>query len=102
LKRSYGAKQEALLEQLRPRLEQGKVVAAGLAVLLRLPDGISDIAIIDALRPFGMSPSPLSLWYANAETTRSGLLLGVATSPAKTLAKSCEHLMKVVRNSKAQ
>jgi GntR family transcriptional regulator/MocR family aminotransferase len=97
LKRAYSAKREELLAQLRPLFEAGDVMAAGLAVLLRLPDGVSDVAIADALRRFGMSPSPLSLWYAAAETARAGLLLGVATSPKRDLAKSCERLVKIIR-----
>lgn len=97
LKRAYSAKREALLAQLRPHFETNDVVAAGLAVLLRLPKGTSDVAIADALRPFGMSPSPLSLWYAIAETARPGLLLGVATSPTRGLGKSCGRLVETIR-----
>jgi GntR family transcriptional regulator/MocR family aminotransferase len=97
LKRAYSAKREELLAKIRPHFETNNVIAAGLAVLLRLPDGTSDVAIAHALRPFGMSPSPLSLWHANAETTRSGLLLGVATSPTRELAQSCERLVKIIR-----
>ena len=97
LKRAYGAKQEALLAQLRPHFDPSDITAAGLAVLLRLPDGASDVAIAQALRPFGISPSPLSIWHASTEAARSGLLLGVATSPAKELAKSCKRLVEVIR-----
>lgn len=97
LKRAYNAKRDQLLAQIRPHFEANNVVAAGLAVLLRLPDGTSDVDIAQALRPFGISPSPLSIWYASAETARSGLLLGVATSPTRELAKSCERLVKIIR-----
>jgi GntR family transcriptional regulator/MocR family aminotransferase len=97
LKRAYGAKREELLAQLRSYFDASHVTAAGLAVLLQLPDATSDVAIADALRPFGISPSPLSLWYASAETARSGLLLGVATSPTKGLANACERVAKVIR-----
>lgn len=99
LKRAYSAKREELLMQIQPHFEANNVMTAGLAVLLQLPDRASDVAIVDALRPFGISPSPLSVWYATAQTARSGLLLGVATSPTKEIAKSCERLMKTIRRS---
>src|SRR3546814_3024227 len=66
-------------------------MATGLGVLLRLPDGTSDLTIAREILAFGMFPAPLSPWYAFAETSRSGLLLGVATSPTKELARSEEH-----------
>ena len=97
LKRAYAAKREALLAQLRPRFDANNVMATGLAVLLRLPNGASDRTIAQELLPFGLSPSPLSAWYASAETTQSGLLLGVATSPTKDLARSCDRLVDIIR-----
>lgn len=96
LKRAYGAKRDALLAQLRPHFGPDKVMTAGLAVLLRLPDGAPDVAIAHALRPLGMSPSPLSVWHASAESAQSGLLLGVATSPTRELAKLCKHLLEII------
>src|SRR5262249_51586979 len=96
LKRVYGAKREELLAQLRPHFEASDVMAACLAVLIRLPAGTSDVAIAQALRSFGISPSPLSACYASAKAARQGLLLGVATSPAKGLAKACQRLVKVI------
>lgn len=97
LKRAYAAKREALLAELRPHFDADYVTATGLAVLLRLPDGAPDLVIARALLAFGMSPGPLSTWYASAETSRSGLLLGVATSPTKELAKSCTRLVDIIR-----
>jgi GntR family transcriptional regulator/MocR family aminotransferase len=98
LKRAYSAKGEELLTQIRARFEANDVSAAGLAVLLRLPNGTSDVTIANALRPYGISPSPLSVWYASAASTRSGLLLGIATSPTKGLTKLCERLVKTIRH----
>lgn len=97
LKRAYSVRLEELLAQLRQQLEASDVMAAGLGVLLRLPDGAPDAAIVDALRPFGIAPSPLSVWHAPAKNTPSGLLLGVATSPTKSLAKSVKRLAEVIR-----
>src|SRR3546814_4660893 len=79
LKRAYAAKQDDLLAQLRPHFDAENIMATGLGVLLRLPDGTSDLTIAREILAFGMFPAPLSPWYAFAETSRSGLLLGVAT-----------------------
>jgi GntR family transcriptional regulator/MocR family aminotransferase len=97
LKRAYAAKREDLLTQLRPHFDADNVMATGLAVLLRLPDGTSDLTIAREILAFGMFPAPLSPWYASAETSRSGLLLGVATSPTKELARSCDRLVDIIR-----
>lgn len=96
-KRAYAAERKDLLAQLRPHFDADSVVATGLAVLLRLPDGTSDLAIAREVLAFGMFPAPLSAWYASAETNRSGLLLGVATSPTKDLARSCDRLVDIIR-----
>ena len=39
MKRAYSVKREDLLAQLRPHFDADNVIATGLAVLLRLPDG---------------------------------------------------------------
>jgi GntR family transcriptional regulator/MocR family aminotransferase len=93
-KRVYSAQRDALLDCLRPRAEG--VTVAGLAVLLRLPDGTPDQSIAREALPFGLAPAPLSLWYASADSTQSGLLLGVATAPQKQLVKSCDRLFGII------
>jgi len=97
LKRAYAAKRDGLLAQLGQHFDADNLVATGLAVLLRLPDGTPDLTIARETLAFGMFPAPLSPWYASAKTCRSGLLLGVATSPAKELARSCDRLADIVR-----
>jgi len=71
-------------------------VVAGLAVLLRLPDGAPDHAIARETLSFGLAPAPLSLWHASAASARSGLLLGVATAPPRRLAASCDRLFGII------
>jgi GntR family transcriptional regulator/MocR family aminotransferase len=93
-KRLYATQGDALLKCLRPHARD--VAIAGLAVLLRLPDGASDIAIAKATLPFGLAPTPLSLWYASAASARPGLLLGIATSPQKRVAAACDRLTRVI------
>jgi GntR family transcriptional regulator/MocR family aminotransferase len=93
-KRVYAAQRDALLKYLQPRARD--ITIAGLAVLLRLPDGAPDRAIARETLSFGLAPAPLSLWHASAASARSGLLLGVATAPPKRLAASCDRLFGIV------
>lgn len=94
LKRLYSAQRDALCEQLRMRDAQW--VNAGLAVLLRLPDGAPDVPIVREAMAVGMAPSPLSVWFATPSWTLPGLLLGVATAPQQHLATSCQRLFEII------
>jgi GntR family transcriptional regulator/MocR family aminotransferase len=94
LKRIYSAQRDALAEQLRMR--NAEWVNAGLAVLLRLPDGASDVRIVHEAMTAGIAPSPLSAWFANPSWAVPGLLLGVATAPEQHLVKSCHRLFEII------
>ena len=96
-KRAYAAKRQALLDCLQASVGADRVAAPGLAVLLKLPKGTSDLAVAREVSAFGMSPSPLSAWYASPDSAESGLLLGVATAPTRNLARSCDRLFEVIR-----
>jgi GntR family transcriptional regulator/MocR family aminotransferase len=95
-KRVYSAQRNALLKCLRQRAKDIDIATAGLAALLRLPDGVPDLTIARETLPFGLAPAPLSVWYASPASARSGLLLGIATSPQKHLARSCDRLLEVI------
>jgi GntR family transcriptional regulator/MocR family aminotransferase len=94
LKRLYSAQRDALCEQLKMR--DAEWVNAGLAVLLRLPDGAPDVKIVREAMTVGMAPSPLSAWFATPSWTLPGLLLGVATAPEQHLATSCCRLFEII------
>lgn len=94
LKRLYSAQSDALCEQLRMR--DAEWIKAGLAVLLRLPDGAPDVQIVREAKTIGMAPSPLSAWFATPSWALSGLLLGVATAPEPYVAKSCRQLFEII------
>jgi len=96
-KRAYAAKRQALLDCIQAAVGADRIAAPGLAVLLKLPPGTSDVAIAREASAFGMSPSPLSAWYVSPDSAESGLLLGVATAPTKNLARSCDRLFEVIR-----
>jgi GntR family transcriptional regulator / MocR family aminotransferase len=93
-KRVYATQGDALLKTLRPRAKD--ITVAGLAVLLRLPDGAPDLSIVREMLSFGLAPAPLSLWYASTASAQSGLLLGIATSPHKRLNASCDRLCGII------
>ncbi|TKC85946.1 PLP-dependent aminotransferase family protein [Trinickia terrae] len=95
MKRLYSTQRDVLLKCLeRQALE---TTTAGLAVLVRLPDGASDVSIAREMLAFGLGPAPLSPWYVSPSSARSGLLLGVATSPERYVARSCDRLHEVIR-----
>ncbi len=95
-KRTYAAQRDALLKQLAPRAQDFDITTAGLAIALQLPRGTSDLTIIREMLPFGLTPAPLSIWYASPEAARPGLLLGIATSPIRHVARSCDRLLSVI------
>lgn len=94
LKRLYCAQRDALCEQLRMRDAQW--VKAGLAVLLKLPEGAPDVQIVRDAMTFGLAPSPLSAWFATPSGGSPGLLLGVATAPEPYLATACHRLFEII------
>jgi GntR family transcriptional regulator/MocR family aminotransferase len=83
-----------LIQQLRSRARDVEV--GGLAARLPLPDGAPDEAIAREARAFGLGPVPLSPWYASPSSARSGLLLGVATSPPQQLDRAFDRLFEVI------
>lgn len=96
-KRAYAAKRQALLDCLQSSVGADRLAAPGLAVLLKMPKGTSDVAVAREALTFGISPSPLSTWYMAPDSGASGLLLGVATTPTKNLARSCDRLIELIR-----
>ena len=96
-KRAYASRRDTLLRVIQGYFDDKCVTSAGLAVLLALPEGCPDLAIARECLPFGMSPAPLSTWYALPEAARSGLLLGVATAPERHVERSCDRLRSIVR-----
>ncbi|MBN3759215.1 PLP-dependent aminotransferase family protein [Burkholderia sp. Ac-20365] len=94
LKRLYAVQHDALCEQLQ--MHNAEWINAGLAVLLRLPDGAPDVQIVREAMTVGMAPSPLSSWFATSSRSLPGLLLGVATAPEEHVAESCRRLFEII------
>lgn len=98
-RRVYTARRQALMAYLQEIAGPDRVASTGLAVLLKLPAGTSDMTVVREASAFGMAPSPLSTWYSSPAKAQSGLLLGVATSPAHGLESTCDRLFNIVRGA---
>jgi GntR family transcriptional regulator/MocR family aminotransferase len=98
MKRLYAARREALVLCLHA--EARDVIAvqatAGMAVVTRLREGVSDVDVAARALQAGMAPVPLSPWYVHAPQT-SGLLLGVTNADERRVAADCRRLAELVR-----
>jgi GntR family transcriptional regulator / MocR family aminotransferase len=98
MKRLYAARRAALVDCLRA--EAGAAMAvqatAGMAVVTRLPDGVSDVDVAARALRAGMAPVPLSPWYMHTPQPQ-GLLLGVTNVDERRLVEDCRRLADVVR-----
>jgi GntR family transcriptional regulator/MocR family aminotransferase len=99
-KRAYSAQRDVLLTCLQQHVDAGSVTTAGLAALLRLPDGTTDMSIARESLAFGMAPTALSAWQARPDSGPSGLLLGIATTPNRNLARFCDRLFAIIERFK--
>ena len=98
MKRIYASRSNAL----RVLLESKGYAAlpAGLAILLKLPDGAHDKVIAREARAYGLAPAPLSSWFASStakDVPQAGLLLGVAPSQEEQLPAACKCLDRLIR-----
>ena len=97
-KRLYSTQQDALQKYLESRIKGIEVETAGLAALLRLPDGTDDVSIVKKTLSVGLAPAPLSVWYANPTSKHSGLLLGISTAPQSQIPRACDRLLEILGN----
>jgi GntR family transcriptional regulator/MocR family aminotransferase len=70
--------------------------AAGLAVLLRLPETTSDVALAQQANRLGLAPTPLSPWYAAPTPAHAGFLLGVTNVPEARAEGFCRKLVGLI------
>jgi len=92
MKRLYAERRQALGRALDALGEQH--VAAGLSVLLKLPDGMRDTDAVRKAQAEGMVPSALSGWFAQPGKAPQGLLLGVTNVPEQRAGEYCARLLK--------
>ncbi|MFT8719926.1 PLP-dependent aminotransferase family protein [Acetobacter sp.] len=75
----------------------GDARAAGLSVLLPLPNGFDDERLALNARGNGLAPAPLSPWFASASRARAGLVLGIANVRENHVAQDCATLLTMAR-----
>lgn len=95
MKRVYAQRRDAIMACLRGVAPAEAM--AGLAVMLRLPDGAPDVEIAARAYEAGMAPVPLSPWYAGAGSRAAGLLLGVTNASEDDVAARCAALDGLIR-----
>lgn len=95
MKRVYAGRSQTLLASLEAR--GFHAYPAGLAIVVRLPDGADDSRIAHEAYAYGLAPAPLSGCYCSASTQQSGLLLGVATAIERQVPAACDRLHQLIR-----
>ncbi|AZG15950.1 PLP-dependent aminotransferase family protein [Cupriavidus pauculus] len=95
MKRIYAQRSQTLLAALQAR--QFHAYAAGLAVVVQLPDGTDDRRIAREAYAYGLAPAPLSGFYCDPGTARAGLLLGAATAIERQVPNACDRLQQLIR-----
>ncbi len=93
----YAAKRDALVAALRTHLPEGATVAAprgGLQLLVRLPDHVDDLRLVEDLADADLAAVPLS--PICVETPRPGLLLGFALPHLEEIAPAAQRLAAIV------
>ncbi|HYZ34519.1 MAG TPA: PLP-dependent aminotransferase family protein [Crenalkalicoccus sp.] len=99
MKRLYAARREVLvgcLRELAADVLRVEAAAAGLAVVVSLPEHAADVEIASSALPFGLAPRPLSPWYLQSPARR-GLLLGVTNLDERRLPADCRRLAELAR-----
>ncbi len=98
MRRIYAARRRALMEALKPG--EGKLFTvdaspAGLMLLLRLPPGVSDEALVEKLEAKGIETQSLSSHYAGRKREQ-GLLLSFAGFSEDDLQQAAAKLIGVL------
>ncbi|WIW44527.1 PLP-dependent aminotransferase family protein [Bradyrhizobium sp. 62B] len=96
MKRLYGMRLKALLDEVKD--EAIDPVAAGHAVLIRCAPGTSDMDVARRAAASGLSPTPLSPWFANPATAEHGLMLGVTNLRESSARQSWLMLKPLLRS----
>ncbi len=88
-------------DDLRKRLGDRITVEAmsGLAVMIKLPPTINDVALVRSVVPQGIAPMPLSIWWSDRAKMAPGLLLGVTNLRPKIVDAACATLEAAIASS---
>ncbi|WP_329107383.1 PLP-dependent aminotransferase family protein [Micromonospora sp. NBC_01699] len=96
-RQAHRQRRDALTEALRRYLPEARIsgVAAGLHLVVELPDGIDDERLADAAQRVGLAPVPLSRLRL-APGGPPGLVLGYAANPPAELTRAVRTLAGLV------
>jgi GntR family transcriptional regulator / MocR family aminotransferase len=98
MKRLYAARRETLLRCLREMASDSVRVqaTAGLAVVISLPDSVSDVDIASRAFQLRLAPAALSPWSMQ-RSQQQGLLLSVTNLNERRLKTDCRRLLELAR-----
>lgn len=97
MKRTYRSRLEALRQALQ--ISSATDAMSGLALLLKLPQGSDDCAIVRQAATHNLAPTPLSTWYAQPHKAQPGLLLAVTNIPDNGLEECCRQLRELIESN---
>lgn len=95
----YGRRRDVLLHHVRERLGpflSRPAGAAGMHLLIHLPDGVDDVAVVSMANRAGVACQPLSGFYAGPDRRR-GLVLGFGTVAEHSLANMAKALAGILQ-----
>ena len=93
-KRLYSARSQALQAALEHK--GYRVQIGGLAAVLQLPEGVSDIDVVQSAVGSGLALVPLTPWYGDGTNAKSGLVLGIATVSQPQIPLACKQLHQLI------
>jgi GntR family transcriptional regulator / MocR family aminotransferase len=98
MKRLYAARRETLLRCLREMASDSVRVqaTAGLAVVISLPESVSDVDIASRAFQLRLAPAALSPWSMQ-RSQQQGLLLSVTNLNERRLKTDCRRLLELAR-----
>jgi GntR family transcriptional regulator/MocR family aminotransferase len=97
MKSLYRERRDALTTCLGPNF--GVEAFAGLAVLIRLPEEMDDVALAARAIDAGIAPVPLSIWSGESARAGPGLLLGITNLRTGHLEKACAALRQLLADA---
>lgn len=96
----YSTRHDALIHAIRHQFDDALQVIggdAGLHLVLGLPHGVDDHAVVHDAQRAGVATRPLSMYYMRPAAAEAGLLLGYGAVREEEIGPSFARLAKVLR-----
>ena len=100
VRRRYAERRTCLIEEIHRHFNADLEVvgdAAGLHLVLALPDGVDDTLVVREALQHGVVSRPLSTYYLDHARARGGLLLGYAGVNPEEIRSAFDVLARVIR-----